>query len=378
MKNPANNKVSHYLQRFLTDKLSLIVNSCSFGLLVGIYFLFYKTNETKFFPDQKNIQVDFYNDSIDHGKSEITRSIISDSSVSMSFILKDGFIRPYAGIGFEKKDHSVFNVQPYNRIGIDASSHNIKPFFVYLIYNDSTKDSNKNSMPSRHLCHYIEISSERKQFVLNTNDFYTPDWWFDKYNLSPASTGKPKLNQIYRLAIVTGLTPRQNQEQSIQINSIIFYSDNTIVVSIMAIIQLVIVSITFLFYYIKTKPKKRLITISYNALPNKQIEKTQINFLDYIHENYHESDLNLNIISKKTGVHIRKIAESISSQFNCNVKTYINQIRINEAKRLLKESTFNRSEIAYRVGFSSPSNFNRVFKNLTGISPSEYLQNTDS
>jgi AraC-like DNA-binding protein len=296
----------------------------------------------------------------------------------MSFILKDGFIRPYAGIGFEKKDHSAFNIQPYNRISINVSSHNIKPFFVYLIYNDPSIKTDEKLTPSRYLCHYIEICSEQKRFNLKTKEFYTPDWWFDKYNLSPASTGKPKLNQIYRLAIVTGLTPRQNQEQSIQINSIIFYCDNTLVVSIMAIIQLVTVGITFLFYYIKTKPKKKLITISYNALPSKRIEKTQINFLDYIHENYHNSDLNLNIISKKTGVHIRKIAESISSQFNCNVKTYINQIRINEAKRLLNESTFNRSEIAYRVGFSSPSNFNRVFKNLTGISPSEYLQNTNS
>jgi AraC-like DNA-binding protein len=130
-----------------------------------------------------------------------------------------------------------------------------------------------------------------------------------------------------------------------------------------------------LILYFRTKPKKQnnSVTINYQAVPFEHKPKSKKSFLEYINENFANSELSLHLISEQTGITQRNIAESISTQFNCNLKTYINQIRINEAQRLLKETDLNISEIAYKVGFSSPSNFNRVFKNLTGENPSEFL-----
>ena len=365
-----------FLKRFFQNSNNIL--GCSFTLIILIisYFTFFKKDPLQFFPNNKNIEVDFYNDSIDNGKSVITSSWQTDTSVGMNYILRDGFIRPYVGIGFEDKKQAEFDISKYNRVKVDISGENIKSVFVYLILKDTTAIFEGKPLGFRHLCKYIEVSPKRKTFRLSKGNFSTPDWWYDKYNLSPSTTKAPDWSRMYRVALATGLTPAQNVEQSITIYSIIFYRDNTRVILLMAFIQLMVISGLMWVYYLKTKPKKKqnFVTINYHAVSLEPNQTAKVDFLDYINENFHNADLSLKLIAKEVGISQRKIAESISSRFNCNVKTYINQIRINEAQRLLKESNLHISEIAYKVGFSSPSNFNRVFKNLTGQSPSEFLQ----
>ncbi|HET7002506.1 MAG TPA: helix-turn-helix transcriptional regulator [Puia sp.] len=52
----------------------------------------------------------------------------------------------------------------------------------------------------------------------------------------------------------------------------------------------------------------------------------------------------------------------------------IHHKQIAEAKRLLRATTFGVSDIAYRLHFSDPSNFNRFFKSIAGLSPRQYRQ----
>jgi AraC-like DNA-binding protein len=54
--------------------------------------------------------------------------------------------------------------------------------------------------------------------------------------------------------------------------------------------------------------------------------------------------------------------------------TFLNKIRINEAcKKLIAHKFESISTVAYACGFKSITNFNRVFKTVTGISPRAYL-----
>jgi AraC-like DNA-binding protein len=151
------------------------------------------------------------------------------------------------------------------------------------------------------------------------------------------------------------------------------------IILLMVALQLILLALMVLWYYIRTKPEKpaKAITINYNPVKLEQKPDSEKDFLDFINNNFDNPDLSLSLISSKTGFSRRKIAGSIALQFDCNVKTYINRIRVNEARRLLTERKLKFSEIAYKVGFSSPSNFNRLFKNLTGKSPSEFLQNPE-
>ena len=51
---------------------------------------------------------------------------------------------------------------------------------------------------------------------------------------------------------------------------------------------------------------------------------------------------------------------------------YLSRVRIEKAKNLLLNPNLRVSEIAYDVGFQSLTHFNRVFRKLTGFSPSRY------
>lgn len=53
-------------------------------------------------------------------------------------------------------------------------------------------------------------------------------------------------------------------------------------------------------------------------------------------------------------------------------KEYLQQTRIGYACKLLQEHDLNIAEIAYQSGFENISNFNRQFKKIKGITPTQY------
>ncbi|BBH24220.1 hypothetical protein Back11_55650 [Paenibacillus baekrokdamisoli] len=56
----------------------------------------------------------------------------------------------------------------------------------------------------------------------------------------------------------------------------------------------------------------------------------------------------------------------------CGVTEYVVRLRIEQAKRHIREETYNMTEIAERLGYTSLHYFSRQFKLATGMSPSEY------
>ncbi len=54
------------------------------------------------------------------------------------------------------------------------------------------------------------------------------------------------------------------------------------------------------------------------------------------------------------------------------VISYINNVRVEKAKNLLISTDFGIDEIAYQVGFGTPKYFYRIFKKMTGTSPSRF------
>ena len=55
-----------------------------------------------------------------------------------------------------------------------------------------------------------------------------------------------------------------------------------------------------------------------------------------------------------------------------NFVEYLNEIRVANACRFLVETDKSMSDIAYDCGYKTSSNFNRLFKKVTGTTPKEY------
>ena len=61
-------------------------------------------------------------------------------------------------------------------------------------------------------------------------------------------------------------------------------------------------------------------------------------------------------------------------EFGLSPVEYINNKRILKAKEMLVSGYFSVSETAYECGFSEPRYFNAVFKNSTGMSPTQFIR----
>lgn len=66
------------------------------------------------------------------------------------------------------------------------------------------------------------------------------------------------------------------------------------------------------------------------------------------------------------------LSSLINKEEGCNFNTFINRLRIEKAKTLMKESNLSLLDICLTVGYSDQGNFSRHFKEVTGESPSEW------
>lgn len=93
-------------------------------------------------------------------------------------------------------------------------------------------------------------------------------------------------------------------------------------------------------------------------------------------ENFCRPDFSLELLARLTESNPKYVSQVINELQGCNFSTMLNQCRINEACKLLTDTALSTSmtneAIAERVGFKSRSHFNRIFKKMTGLTPTQY------
>jgi len=95
------------------------------------------------------------------------------------------------------------------------------------------------------------------------------------------------------------------------------------------------------------------------------------NSLRYVDEHFNEK-LSLDDMSTRTGFSKFHFSRLFKKYTGYNFSDYLCARRVNEARMLLLVRETSVTDVAISSGFSSISTFNRVFKQQTGLSPSEY------
>jgi AraC-like DNA-binding protein len=103
----------------------------------------------------------------------------------------------------------------------------------------------------------------------------------------------------------------------------------------------------------------------------KSIHKKISEVINYINLNYSEH-LSLNKLCKIFYISTYYLSHVFKEVTGFNFIEYLNYVRINEARRLLKETNMNVTQIAEKVGYESTTHFGRVFKTIIGLSPVKY------
>lgn len=95
--------------------------------------------------------------------------------------------------------------------------------------------------------------------------------------------------------------------------------------------------------------------------------------LDFMEAHYAES-MTLPAVAKEAGLSVSRLAHVFKAQLGMSFTAYLNMIRVNWAKYYLTNSRLRVSETAFQVGFGNLSHFNHVFRQTTGIPPTQYRQ----
>ncbi|MET3037482.1 AraC family transcriptional regulator [Chryseobacterium sp. NRRL B-14859] len=91
---------------------------------------------------------------------------------------------------------------------------------------------------------------------------------------------------------------------------------------------------------------------------------------DYIHENYDKKP-NVNEIAQIVSLSTPAFCRYFKKQTNMTFTDFVNNYRINQAKIFLLKD-YSVTEVCFQVGFESLSYFNKLFKQHTGETPSEF------
>ena len=92
---------------------------------------------------------------------------------------------------------------------------------------------------------------------------------------------------------------------------------------------------------------------------------------DYIDRNY-KKDISAKDVAGILGYSDVYFSKVFKQLFDDNFINYLTKIRIDRAKLLLKDVSFNIKEVGKSVGYADSNYFTKVFKRSIGMSPSEY------
>lgn len=96
--------------------------------------------------------------------------------------------------------------------------------------------------------------------------------------------------------------------------------------------------------------------------------------VEYIRENY-QKDLNMAMVSNYVSMNYSLFSVTFKEYTGVNFVNYLKDIRMEQAKKLLVQTEEKIVDISKMVGYENEKYFMKTFRNVCGVSPSEYRKN---
>lgn len=109
-------------------------------------------------------------------------------------------------------------------------------------------------------------------------------------------------------------------------------------------------------------------------LRKKQDEKAHVadSIVSFIRNHCCEYDMSLEYLSERFSIHTSQLSRMLKEECGISFKDFLVDLRMEKAKYYLLSTELPISEIALKVGYSSPSHFIKIFKKATGNVPTFY------
>ena len=92
-----------------------------------------------------------------------------------------------------------------------------------------------------------------------------------------------------------------------------------------------------------------------------------------INDNITNEDLSVDMLAKQVGISRVHLHRKMKELTNQTPHTFVRNLRLQMAAKLLRESKQSVTDVMYSCGFSNPASFSTMFKNMFGASPRDYM-----
>ncbi|WP_105614753.1 helix-turn-helix domain-containing protein [Vallitalea okinawensis] len=96
--------------------------------------------------------------------------------------------------------------------------------------------------------------------------------------------------------------------------------------------------------------------------------------LFYVNNHYNDDTLSLSVLTEVFNMTQSNLSHYFKSHTNFGFKEYLNQLRVDHSKELLRNDSMSIKEISVAVGFASTATFTRNFKQYIGMTPTQHRE----
>ncbi|WMJ74591.1 AraC family transcriptional regulator [Cytophagaceae bacterium ABcell3] len=342
---------------------------CILPILAGVlFFVFSHKEDLQIYPAK--VQIGYFSDEEKGGTTEIHYFDVKKDTISTSYTLNDGFQFPYYGIFFTKGHRHFYDLSDYDYLEVELKAERSRRIPIHIVLNVPEYTDTLDALSYRQMEQELDYSISQNTYRLYIDEFKTPAWWFMVRKVTESEIGKPLYERVNSFNIQNCQLLSPGERENIDIYRITCKKDNLKAGVYGTTITLVLYTVIFLTIRLRKLPEN-VVNLKQLSVGNQSDEEAE-KILTYIAHHYPNTALNQETIQKELGFSEAKISNLIKTYTNTTFKKYLNHIRLQEAKRLLTETDRQINDIAYKVGYSNVSHFNRVFKESEKCSPNEY------
>ena len=126
------------------------------------------------------------------------------------------------------------------------------------------------------------------------------------------------------------------------------------------------------FYINRTKDEQPvLLTVKLKGNDQVLME----NMMGCISTHIADSELSVDSVAEAVGISRAQLQRRVKEITGKSVGSFVRELRLKQAAKLLLQGDVDVAQVAYTVGFSAPNVFSTAFKRMYGVSPSEYIKN---
>jgi AraC-like DNA-binding protein len=227
---------------------------------------------------------------------------------------------------------------------------------------------------------YFSCSERGTPVSLDLTRLTIPPWWFDVYKVDP-SRQSYGLDQVAKFMFGISQDSPRDVDSHVEISEFTLHGRDDRYLVALAVILVAgwgAFAVWFLRAHsralaanLEAQMKSDMSFVAYRELtlePFKDKEKAAV--LQFIGTHYTDPDLNMATVTARIGADRKKINEILKTELGLTFTSYVNTLRLTEAARLLRDQDGTPiADIAYSVGYTNISYFNKRFKEEYGCTP---------